>query len=439
LSIEKVNSFLDEKRFVTRPPAYFEKSEDFEGFNLYPVDGEKLAEVLESGKRKFFFEETNGGKHLTLMVPVQKSAACDACHGYDSTSIRGVIRISMPTIAMDTQLKSLLWVDQVLISLGVALGVVLLFAFYVVTLLKKVREGEEQMRISANVYENTIEGIMITEANADIVSVNPAFTRISGYSAEEIKGQNPRILKSGRHDEAFYKEMWKALTEKGKWVGEIWNKRKNGEVYAQQLSISAIKDDKEQVSEYVAVAFDVTEKKKQEEIIRFMAYNDNLTSLPNRNTFNSLLKVELAHAKRYDHKVAVMFLDLDGFKQVNDTYGHNIGDGLLKNVAEKLTASIREGDTVARIGGDEFTILLPRITKDENAQMIATKIISLFSNPIEIDTHSLKVGASIGIAIFPRDGEDPETLLKNADEAMYRAKQGGKNRLEMYSKQTNGS
>ncbi len=176
------------------------------------------------------------------------------------------------------------------------------------------------------------------------------------------------------------------------------------------------------------------QKEQVEKLLQLMAYNDSLTGLPNRNTFQSVLKVEMAHAKRYKRRIAVMFLDLDGFKSVNDTFGHGIGDGLLKFVAQKLRASVREGDTVARIGGDEFTILLTQLLRDEDAQNVAGKIISLFDEPVEIDRKMLKIGTSIGIAVYPQDGDDPETLVKHADEAMYQAKHGGKNRFEMYRK-----
>jgi len=177
------------------------------------------------------------------------------------------------------------------------------------------------------------------------------------------------------------------------------------------------------------------QKKQVEELLRLMAYSDSLTGLPNRNTFQSVLKVEIAHSKRYKRRIAVMFLDLDGFKQVNDTFGHGVGDELLKYVAQKLRASVREGDTVARLGGDEFTILLTQVLRDDDALKVANKIISLFKEPVEINGKMLKIGTSIGIAVYPRDGNDPDTLVKHADEAMYRAKQGGKNRLEMYRKE----
>ncbi len=429
-TIKKVNSFLDDKRFPTRPPAYFEKSDDFEGFNLYPVDMEKLAKAVAAGKRRFSFDIANGERQLTLLAPVIHEDACNACHGYDDGKVLAALRISMPTARMDTEIKSAL-TDEVLFTFGTGIGIALIFAFYAVHLLRKIGKGEEQMRISSQVYESSMEGIMVTDANANIVSVNPAFTSITGHNAEEVIGKNPRILKSGKHDADFYKEMWNRLQSEGRWSGEIWNKRKNGELYAQQVSISAVKDDKGKVCEYVAVTFDVTEKKKHEEIIKFMAFHDNLTSLPNRNTFTNLLGTELANAKRYSHKTAVMFLDLDGFKQVNDTCGHGVGDDLLKEVSKMLKAAVRESDTVARVGGDEFTILLPRINSDDDARKVADKIISLFRNPIGIEVYKLSIGTSIGVAVFPDDGEDAATLIKKADEAMYRAKQGGKNRVEM--------
>jgi len=437
-TIKKVNSFLDYEQFPARPPAYFEKSADFEGFNLYPVDKGRLAEAAAGGKRRFYFDAVNGERQLTILAPVIHENACNACHRWDKEKVLAVVRISMPTAEMDAEIKSEL-TDKISFTLGTGLGIALLFALYAMRLLRKIREGEENMRISAQVYESTVEGIVITDPAANIVSVNPAFSRITGYNAEEVIGKNPRILKSGKHDEAFYREMWNRLLTEGQWSGEIWNKRKNGELYAQQVSISAVKDNNGKLTEYVAVTFDITEQKRKEEIIRFMAYHDHLTGLPNRNTFNNLLGAELANAKRYRHKSAVMFLDLDGFKNVNDTCGHGVGDELLKEVSKMLKASVRESDTVARMGGDEFTILLPRIKGDDDARKVANKIISLFSKPIEIEMYKLSIGTSIGMAVYPEDGDDPETLVRHADEAMYRAKQGGKNRLEMYRKEIDGS
>jgi diguanylate cyclase (GGDEF)-like protein/PAS domain S-box-containing protein len=434
-TIEKVNGFLDEKTFPARLTAYFEKSADFEGFNLYPVDMEKLAEAVAGRKRRFSFDAINGERQLTLLAPVIHEDACTACHGYDKEKVLAVVRISMPTAEMDAEIKSEL-TNKILFTLGTGLGIALLFALYTVRLLGKIREGEENMRISAQVYENTMEGIMVTDVNANIISANPAFSRITGYNAEEVVGKNPSILQSGKHGAEFYKEMWNKLLTEGQWAGEIWNKRKDGELYAQQVSISAVKDERGKLTEYVAVTFDITEQKRKEEIIRFMAYHDHLTGLPNRNTFNNLLGAELSNAKRYRHKTAVMFLDLDGFKQVNDTCGHGVGDALLKEVSKMLKASVRESDTVARMGGDEFTILLPRVNSEDDARKVANKIISLFSNPVEIEMYKLNIGTSIGMAVYPDDGEEPAILIKQADEAMYRAKQGGKNRLEMYRRES---
>jgi len=283
------------------------------------------------------------------------------------------------------------------------------------------------------VFESTIEGIMITDTRGIIRVVNPAFTAITGYEANEVIGQTAKVLHSGRQDKQFYEDMWQSLLTTGYWQGEIWNRHKNGEVYPELMAITEIVDSSGKAVQYVALFNDITEQKKNEERIAYQAYHDALTGLPNRLLFHDRLDMALAHAKRNGRKLAVMFLDMDRFKNVNDSLGHSTGDLLLKRVAERLTQSIRKADTVARLGGDEFTVLLSQLAGVNSAAEVAEKILDVFKKPLDIDGHGLIITASIGISVFPDDARQAESLMKNADTAMYRAKDCGRNNYQFYS------
>ncbi|GMQ88310.1 MAG: hypothetical protein BMS9Abin08_1546 [Gammaproteobacteria bacterium] len=283
------------------------------------------------------------------------------------------------------------------------------------------------------VFESTLEGITITNTEGIILAVNPAFTGITGYTAEEAIGKTPKILHSDRQNKAFYEEMWQTLLATGHWQGEVWNRRKNGEVYPEWLAITAIHDDSGKVSQYAALFSDITEQKRNEEQLAHQAYHDTLTDLPNRLLFDDRLSMALAHAQRNDSLLAVMFLDLDRFKNINDSLGHSVGDRLLQGVAERLIRSVREEDTVARMGGDEFTILLSHIPHADNAAEVAEKILATIEQPRYIDGHELFITASIGISVYPGDAGQAESLMKNADTAMYRAKERGRNNYQFYT------
>jgi diguanylate cyclase (GGDEF)-like protein/PAS domain S-box-containing protein len=295
------------------------------------------------------------------------------------------------------------------------------------------QQNVDQLRLAATVINTTIEGVTITDPHANILSVNPAFTTITGYSAEEAIGQNPRVLKSDRHDADYYREMWATLTTSGHWRGEIWNRRKSGEAYPEWLTISAITDGQGATTHYVAVFHDITESKQNEAQIKYQAYHDALTGLPNRQLFNDRLSLALAHAKRHQLCVAVLFLDLDRFKNINDTLGHLLGDRLLQSVAERLCACVRNDDTVARLGGDEFTILLADISHPEQATLVAGKVVDAFKQPFQINGHELYSTPSLGISIYPMDGSETDVLMKNADTALYRAKAQGRNNYQLYT------
>ncbi|VAW98102.1 diguanylate cyclase/phosphodiesterase (GGDEF & EAL domains) with PAS/PAC sensor(s) [hydrothermal vent metagenome] len=287
------------------------------------------------------------------------------------------------------------------------------------------------------IFESTLEGILITDVTGVIQSVNPAFTFITGYSAIEAIGNTPMMLKSDRHDTSFFEKMWQSLVKHGQWEGEVWNQRKNGEVYPLWLVLTAIKGMESKPSQYVGLFNDITEQKKNEQCIRFQAYHDALTELPNRLLFNDRLQVALAQALRASEKLAIMFIDLDRFKNINDSLGHAVGDQLLQEMAKRLQKFTRDEDTVARMGGDEFTILLPRFTRVHDVEQLALKILNGISLPFHIEGQELVVTSSIGISLYPNDGETLESLMKNADSAMYRAKDQGRNKYQLYNADMN--
>lgn len=295
---------------------------------------------------------------------------------------------------------------------------------------------EEDRRIAAITFE-TQEAILITDAAASIMRVNQAFQDITGYSAEDVIGKNPRILQSGRHDEDFYHAMWSTLSETGKWSGEIWDKRKNGEIYPKSITITAVYDDRGQVSNYVAVFTDISQRKRSEEEIRNLAFYDPLTQLPNRRLLMDRLQQAMAISMRSGLHGALIFLDMDHFKNINDTLGHAMGDLLLIEVANRLKACVREGDTVARLGGDEFVVVLEELSNqlDEVAtqsELVAEKIRFRLSQPYDLDNHEYHTTPSIGISLFRDHLENMEELLKHADVAMYQAKTAGRNTIRFF-------
>ncbi len=283
------------------------------------------------------------------------------------------------------------------------------------------------------VIEHMLEGVVIADFDTRIVTVNPAFCRASGYSTKELIGQTPSLLKSNRHKPAFFKKMWSSLSQYGFWQGEVTNQKKNGEHIAEWVTISALKNNRGKITHYMGVFTDLTKKKRAEETIRTMANFDPLTGLPNRSLFRDRLQQSISQMKRQGKLLAVLFLDLDRVKLINDTLGHHIGDLLLKAVAERLTYCLREGDTVARLGGDEFMLLLPGIEHVTDVTHLTQKILEDLKPSFRIDGHDLYITASIGISVFPFDGVDVETLSKNADTAMYRAKRQGRNSYQIFT------
>lgn len=293
-------------------------------------------------------------------------------------------------------------------------------------------QREEALRLAATVFNTVDEAVAVTDMENRIVSVNPAFTAITGYPAEEVIGKDPKLLASGIHPPEFYREMWQTLSASGSWHGEIRNRHKNGKLYIEWLSIKRVCDHQGVATHYVAVFSDISERKAAEEHMQHLAHFDLLTGLANRTLFTDRLQQTIAKARRDKARLALMFIDLDEFKPVNDLLGHHIGDLLLKEVASRLQECLRrETDTVGRMGGDEFVVILPEIEASSDALNVAEKILHSLDQPFDIAGHSIRISASIGIALFPEHGSDEKLLLKSADAAMYRAKEGGRNRLEV--------
>jgi len=292
---------------------------------------------------------------------------------------------------------------------------------------------EQKMRIFSSALEQTADLVMITDRQGVIEYVNPAFEETTGYSRQEIIGENPRILRSGKHDQEFYQQLWNTILR-----GEVFNEvlinaRKDGSIYYEEKTITPVKDSGGMISHYVSTGKNISERMRVQERLHYMAHHDSLTKLPNRNLFMDRLRQAMARARWHKRLIAVMFLDLDHFKTINDSLGHIIGDQLLVQLTQRFSSGVRAGDTVARFGGDEFAILLDDIASEKDISQLAKKLLDSMISPFAVQGHELFMTASIGVSIFPNDAEDPETLLRNADVAMYRAKDMGRNNYQFYS------
>lgn len=301
---------------------------------------------------------------------------------------------------------------------------------------------ETELDLAASVFENNSESIMITTAPDNLVlRVNRAFTEITGYSSEEIVGMHPRMLTASEQSEEFYEALWNSVKNTGSWRGELWSRRKNGEVYPGWLVITDIRNSEGIPTHYVSVLADISERKIAEQRIHHLAYYDTLTGLPNRPMLDDHLKHALANAQRNGTRIALLFMDLDNFKTVNDSLGHIAGDLLLASSAERISSCMREGDTVARLGGDEFVVVLPNLANDEDAMraasIVAEKVRLLMGAPFDLDGHEVVVTPSIGIAIYPSDADNAVDLIRNADTAMYHAKSHGRNNHQFYAAEMN--
>ncbi|BBB26788.1 EAL domain-containing protein [Amphritea japonica] len=294
-------------------------------------------------------------------------------------------------------------------------------------------QSQHNLRLADKVIEASMEAIVICDRNAKILRVNPSFTEITGYCSNEVLGKNPNILSSGRHNNEFYEQMWQSLLKKGVWQGEVWNKRKDGSVYPEWLSITAISDENGEITQYASIFSDLTEVKKSEARIKRLAYFDELTKLPNRKLFNDRLQLSLGYAREHEHRVAVAYIDVDFFQQINDLHGHEIGDKVLKEIGRRVEAQLDDGDTVARFGGDEFNLILTDVDNNPHISEFLNRLLNTISQPILIDNTELKATVSIGVSFFPTDATDAETLLKCADSAVHLAKDSGRNSLRFFS------
>lgn len=296
------------------------------------------------------------------------------------------------------------------------------------------KEAEDRTKLSAILFDSTQEGVMITDKDGRIIAVNQAFSEITGYSEQEALGEQPSFLKSGRHEACFYECMYECLNRDGEWQGEIWNKRKDGDLFPEWLSINVVKDKNDQVTHQIAVFSDLSQIKQSEEQLEHLSHHDPLTNLPNRLLFHSRLSHALDIAKRNSYKLAVLYIDLDHFKNINDSLGHGVGDELLIKTAQRLKHRVRESDTLARLGGDEFILLLEQVDSIEQVAHVAQSIIELLAEPFHLDNgQEVFIGASIGVSFFPTDGANATDMISHADAAVYQAKEAGRNNVHFYT------
>ncbi len=292
--------------------------------------------------------------------------------------------------------------------------------------------AEARQRLAASVFDNAHEGIMITDPKGIIVEVNNTFTELTGYSHDEAVGHPADLLKSGHHDQAFYREMWRQIREQGHWRGEVWNRKKSGQIFIELLTISTVRNRMGEITQYVAIFSDITVLKEHQQRLEHLAHFDALTQLPNRMLLADRLQLAMAQNLRSHQKLAVFYLDLDGFKPVNDNYGHAAGDRLLVEVAHRLKQCVRAGDTVSRLGGDEFVLLINGMSDIHECDRAASRVLIALSQPFAVDSENVTISASIGVTIYPDDVSDADTLLRHADQAMYAAKQAGRNRFHLF-------
>ena len=372
----------------------------------------------------------DGEPHLRLMKPMIMQASCIKCHGhlgYQIGEVRGGVGVSMPLnsyIQGNAHARNLLAGSHLLFWL---LGVAIIWLLW----RQAERREREQARLRAeqklasHVIDDSSQAIVITDANGRIQRVNRAFCETTGYRAEEAVGKTPRLLRSEHHSPEFYQTFWSSLQQTGCWQGEFWNRRKNGEGFPVWQNVFALRDATGRTTNYVSMFQDVTAEKAASERIQQLAHYDILTGLPNRALFEERLNHALAHCQRNSSSLALLYIDLDDFKKVNDSLGHAAGDTLLQTVSQRMQAVLRQADTLARLGGDEFAVIAEHVDNEDSPLRIAGKLIESLSQSIHLGHAEVFVGASIGCALYPHDGPDGQTLLRNADTAMYRAKTGG--------------
>lgn len=323
-----------------------------------------------------------------------------------------------------------------LVLLVTGLAVTLLFCFVTNRRLRQAREkmleATRNQQLAVGVFANSADGMLITDANHLILDANPAFTRITGYSRAEVLGLNPSFLGSDAKSSDLYQEIWTTVALSGSWRGEVWNRRKNGEVFVESLSISVVRDDSGEITHHIGIFSDITGIKEQAAELERVAHYDDLTGLPNRRLLMDRIHQAIARSRRTKSPVALCYLDLDDFKPVNDRFGHEAGDEVLIEVAQRLQSQVRAVDTVCRLGGDEFVLLLGEIEDRQALVQILERILASIIEPICLGLGTVQVSASIGVAVYPDDLADPDTLMRHADQMMYEAKKAGRNRYQMY-------
>ncbi len=338
--------------------------------------------------------------------------------------------------AFDQEVSATFWefIDPIVLTIIVA-PVLQVYVLHPMREQQRLLERQKDELGIAAVTFNAQEGVIVTDINHQILKVNHAFTEVTGYTADEAIGKTPALLSSGRQDKEFYRRMRERLAQDKHWQGEIWNRRKNGEIYPEWLTITAVEGEKGHIY-YVGIFSDITQRKAAEGKINFMAYHDQLTALPNRELFYDRLSLAMSMTRRNHAQLALMYLDLDGFKPINDSLGHKAGDEVLRTTAKRLLACVRDVDTVARMGGDEFAIVLGGIEKQSDVTKVAEKIIKTLNDPIHVhDGRDCRIGVSIGIAISPDDGAEIDSLMSAADSAMYSSKSGKKNTFAFFKKE----
>jgi diguanylate cyclase (GGDEF)-like protein/PAS domain S-box-containing protein len=295
------------------------------------------------------------------------------------------------------------------------------------------KQAQDKLQLAASVFSQACEGILITDANTRIVDVNQAFTSITGYNRAEVLGQQARIFRLGRHSQGYFEHLWRDLNQQGHWSGEIWSQRKDGQDYAEMVTISAVVDAQGTVRNYVMLMVDITPMKTYQKQLEDLAHFDTLTHLPNRLLLADRLRQAMSQTQRRQLTLAVVFLDLDGFKAVNDRYGHDVGDALLIVVSQRMKGALRDGDTLARIGGDEFVAVLVDLQQAEDAEPVLERLLQAAADPVSVGDARMQVSVSMGIAVYPRDGTHADLLLRRADQSMYQAKQAGRNRYHFFN------
>ncbi|HIJ61830.1 MAG TPA: EAL domain-containing protein [Rhodospirillaceae bacterium] len=395
-------------------------------------------EAFQGGQTEVMeINEIGGRPYLRMMRAMKVEKGCLKCHaeqGYKEGDVRGGLAAS---VDLQPFLAGLRDDSRALAGSHGGAWLIGMLAIGLVgsragRRLDERREADERRRLTANVFEFAQEGIVITDPEANILEVNASFTNITGYRRDEVLGRNPSLLSSGRHDQQFYDDMWKCVKRNGFWRGEIWNRRKGGESYAGLLTVSSVTNAAGAVTHYVGTFADISQIKTQQARLDSLIHYDALTQLPNRVLMADRLSQAVARSKRRESLLIVGFLDLDGFKAVNDSFGRAIGDKLLVQVADRLKGLIRGDDTVARLGGDEFVLVLSGLDTLQECDRALNRILASVAAPYLIDGHEAVLSASMGVTLFPNDGSDPDTLVRHADHAMYAAKQAGRNRYHLF-------